>query len=47
MINGLSFLIKYQKKIASILNCNEDEVYVGSSTSNNLFKLIKKHIRGS
>jgi kynureninase len=32
---------KVSKKIASILNCNEDEVYVGSSTSNNLFKLIK------
>ena len=29
------------KKIASILKSNEDEVYVGSSTSINLFKLLK------
>ena len=32
---------KVSKKIASILNCNGNEVYVGSSTSNNLYKLIK------
>lgn len=29
------------RKIASIINSNEEEVYVGSSTSNNLYKLIK------
>jgi len=32
---------KVSKKIASILNCKDDEIYVGSSTSNNLYKLIK------
>ena len=32
---------KVSKKIASILNCSGNEVYVGSSTSNNLYKLIK------
>ena len=29
------------RKIASIINSKEEEVYVGSSTSNNLYKLIK------
>ena len=28
-------------KIAQIINSNEDEIYVGSSTSNNLYKLLK------
>jgi len=32
---------KVSKKIASIINSDEEEVYVGSSTSNNLYKLIK------
>jgi kynureninase len=38
---------KVSKKIASILNCNGNEVYVGSSTSNNLYKLIKSILEGS
>ena len=29
------------RKIACIINSKEEEVYVGSSTSNNLYKLIK------
>ena len=29
------------RKIASIINSKEEEVYIGSSTSNNLYKLIK------
>ena len=32
---------KISRKIASIINSKEEEVYVGSSTSNNLYKLIK------
>ena len=29
------------KKISKILKCNEDEIYVGASTSENLYKLLK------
>ena len=32
---------KEKKKIASILNSKSNEIYVGSSTSDNLYKLIK------
>ena len=42
---------KVSKKISAIVNSKEEEIYVGSSTSNNLYKLIKsildanKHIK--
>ena len=35
------------KKIASIIKCNVDEVYVGSSTSINLYKLMKSIIKAN
>ena len=42
---------KVSKKISAIVNSKDEEIYVGSSTSNNLYKLIKsilvanKHIQ--
>ena len=35
------------QKLASIIKSNEDEVYVGSSTSTNLFKLIKSILQSN
>ena len=35
------------RKLASIIKSNEDEVYVGSSTSINLFKLIKSILQSN
>ena len=32
---------KISKKISKILKCDENEVYIGSSTSDNLYKLLK------